>query len=174
MRKEPGYETTKLEWARQLGDADMAVLELPLKNYAQMGGGDLPPGARVIGLQQLLDEVWADYRKQPDSREDEPYAKTQLDVLRQQYPPEKGQIVKIDQPGGMFTASQYMWYPNREAPAAEVKGLSRLKGHLQNRMWVTKFRKVFRKGEMSQDLDLVPLAEADEQEYVRILPTSPP
>ena len=55
-----------------------------------------------------------------------------------------------------------------------MKGLSRLKGHLQGGMWLTKFRKSFRKSEMTQDLDLVLVPEAEEQEYIRIMPTSPP
>jgi Uncharacterized protein conserved in bacteria (DUF2330) len=173
--QDPSFDTTKLDWARKLGDADMAILDLPLRNYAQMGGGDLPPGARVIPLKQFLDEVWADYLHQTWFwQRDNKYAKSQLDALQSQYPAEAGQIVKIANPGGPYTSTQYMWYPNREAPEADVKGLSRLKGHLQHGMWVTKFRKAFRKDEMTQDLDLVPVAEADQQEYVRLFPTSPP
>jgi hypothetical protein len=58
--------------------------------------------------------------------------------------------------------------------AEEVKGLSRLKGHLQKGQWLTKFRKEIRKDEMSDDLVLVPIDAGREQEYVRIMPTSPP
>ena len=94
--------------------------------------------------------------------------------MRQQYAPESGQIVKIANPGGPYTSSPYMWYPNRDAPAEDVKGLARLKGHLQGGMWLTKFRKSFRKDEMTQDLDLEPVSDSDQQEYVRLFPTSPP
>src|SRR5262245_11442993 len=83
--KDPSFDTTKLEWARKLGEADMAVLELPLKNYAQMGGGDLPPGARIIPLDQFLDEIWKDYKKDQPSGSDDQYAKQRLEQFRLQY-----------------------------------------------------------------------------------------
>jgi hypothetical protein len=67
-----------------------------------------------------------------------------------------------------------MWYPNREAPDADVKGLTRLKGHLQKGLWLTKFRRELRKSEMNDDLVLVSVSKEKEQEYVRIMPTSPP
>jgi hypothetical protein len=52
-----------------------------------------------------------------------------------------------------------------------------LRGHLKQGQWVTKLRKVFRKGEMTQDIELVPAnlaGKKDEMEYAYILPTSPP
>jgi hypothetical protein len=49
-----------------------------------------------------------------------------------------------------------------------------LKGHLQKGKWLTKFRKQIRKDEMADDLVLVPVAEGQEQDYTRIMPTSPP
>jgi uncharacterized protein DUF2330 len=172
--KDPSFDTTKLEWARKLGAPDLAILDLPLQNYAQMAGGDLPPGARIIPLQQFLDELWSDYKTSSPANQDDTYAKQRLQEMRQQYAPDKGQIVKLAKAGGPYTSTPYMWYPNREAPEADVKGLTRLKGHLQGGMWLTKFRKSFRKAEMTQDLDLAPVAEADQQEYVRLFPTSPP
>ena len=95
-----------------------------------------------------------------------------LKELEAMYPAAKGRIVK-NAATGRF-ASAYMWYPNREAPAEDVKGLARLKGHLQKNKWLTKFRKIIRKDEMSGDLVLVPVAKGQEQEYLRIMPTSPP
>jgi hypothetical protein len=73
-----------------------------------------------------------------------------------------------DRPGG---------YLVREAPADEVKQLKLLAGHLKAGQFVTKFRKTFTKGEMSDDLVIVPaqLGKAeDRSEYEEILPTSPP
>ena len=67
-----------------------------------------------------------------------------------------------------------MWYPNRRAPDAEVTGLTRLKGHLQKGQWLTKFRKVLRKDEMTDDMVMVSVPKEQEQTYVRIMPTSPP
>ena len=105
---------------------------------------------------------------------DDDYAKTRLKALEEQYKPEKGQIVKNPTGGGRYVASPYTFYANREAPEEDVKGLARLKGHLQKGRWLTKFRKIVRKDEMSDDLVLVPVSDKLEQDYVRIMPTSPP
>jgi hypothetical protein len=73
-----------------------------------------------------------------------------------------------DRPGG---------YLVREAPAEDVKQLKVLAGHLKEGQFVTKFRKTFTKGEMDDDLLIVPakLGNAeDRSEYEEILPTSPP
>ena len=95
--------------------------------------------------------------------------------LETQYDPAKGMIVEFDdKAAGKGYVSKYMWYPNREAPAEDVKGLTRLKGHLQEGRWLTKFRKILRKDEMSDDLVLVSVPKEQEQQYVRIMPTSPP
>ncbi|KAF0240610.1 MAG: hypothetical protein FD180_4852 [Planctomycetota bacterium] len=173
MKKDPKYETTKLEWARKLGDEDVAVLEEPLRNYAQMGGGNMAKGDKVVTQEEFLKTVWDDYEKSKEGKNDE-YAKGRLKQLEQMYPASKGAIVKVANPNGQFTGSQWMWNPAREAPDEDVKGLARLKGHLQKGMWVTKFRKIIRKDEMADDLMLVPVAAGKEQEYVRIMPTSPP
>ena len=66
---------------------------------------------------------------------------------------------------------------NREAPKADVDKLKILRGHVNKGQFVTKFRKVFAKGEMGADLEFVraKLGDADDDmEYVQILPTSPP
>jgi hypothetical protein len=68
-------------------------------------------------------------------------------------------------------------YLVREAPKADVKQLKVLAGHLQAGQFLTKFRKTFTKGEMNDDLLIVPakLGQADDSsEYQEILPTSPP
>jgi hypothetical protein len=68
-------------------------------------------------------------------------------------------------------------YLVREAPAEDVKQLKVLVGHLKEGQFVTKFRKTFTKGEMEDDLLIVPanLGKAeDHSEYEEILPTSPP
>lgn len=73
-----------------------------------------------------------------------------------------------DRPGG---------YLVREAPAEDVKQLKILLGHLQAGQFVTKFRKAFTKGEMNDDLVIVPAQlgqVVDRSEYEEILPTSPP
>jgi hypothetical protein len=65
----------------------------------------------------------------------------------------------------------------REAPAPEIAGLKVLAGHLQAGRFLTKFRKVFTKGEMTDDLEIVPAkidGVEDTSEYEEILPTSPP
>ena len=167
--KHAGFETTKLEWARQLGDEEMQVVEDPLANYKQMGTGNLPPGAKTITLNELLRHADAALEKNGMNAEK---VKVELKRLSEMYPDDKGIIVTTDKPQGYL--SQYMWYANREAPDAEVKGLTRLKGHLQKGQWLTKFRKVLGKKEMTDDLLLVPVEKEHEQTYVRIMPTSPP
>jgi hypothetical protein len=65
----------------------------------------------------------------------------------------------------------------REAPEAEVQALQQLLGHLQAGLFITKFRKIFTRSEMNEDLLLIPARfgdEADESEYDQILPASPP
>jgi hypothetical protein len=68
-------------------------------------------------------------------------------------------------------------YLVREAPTDDVKQLKVLGGHLKEGQFLTKFRKTFTKGEMDDDLLIVPakLGQAeDHSEYEEILPTSPP
>jgi hypothetical protein len=68
-------------------------------------------------------------------------------------------------------------YLVREAPTEDLKQLKVLVGHLKEGQFVTKIRKTFTKGEMDDDLLLVParLGQAEDQsEYEESLPTSPP
>jgi hypothetical protein len=159
--KDPKFETTKLEWARKLGDAEISVLEDPLKNYAQMGS-KLPPGTKALTHAEFMNLAQEKLKGN----------KGRIEWLDTNYADGKGTIVKADKPSAFL--GEFMWLPNREAPDEDVKGLARLKGHLQKGKWLTKFRKILRKDEMTDDLVLVPVAETNEQDYVRILPTSPP
>lgn len=175
-QKDPHYETTKLEWAKMLGDAELSVLEDPQKHYGQMGVGDLPAGSKVIPLATLLAELKSEYLKQNKNQLPD-WAKNELTRMEDRYQPAKGLIIKNDPKsvrGGSFVSTRYTWYPVREAPPDEVKGLTRLKGHLQKGQWLTKFRKVLRRDEMTQDLVLAAVPKPQEQTYVRIMPTSPP
>ena len=66
---------------------------------------------------------------------------------------------------------------NRDAPPEDVKNLKVLKGHVKQGQFVTKLRKVFKKDEMSEDLEFVRAKVGDKDdniEYFSILPTSPP
>ncbi|MCI0639526.1 MAG: DUF2330 domain-containing protein [Gemmataceae bacterium] len=68
-------------------------------------------------------------------------------------------------------------YLVREAPADDVRDLRFLAGHLQAGLFITKFRKIFARDEMNDDLLLVPArhnGQDDISEYEEILPTSPP
>jgi hypothetical protein len=68
-------------------------------------------------------------------------------------------------------------YLVRTAPAEDLKQMKLLVGHLKDGQFVTKFRKTFTKGEMEEDLVLVPAKignAEDRSEYEEILPTSPP
>jgi hypothetical protein len=68
-------------------------------------------------------------------------------------------------------------YLVREAPAEDVRQLRLLAGHVQAGLFITKFRKVFTRAEMNDDLELVPATRGpaeDRSEYQETLPTSPP
>jgi hypothetical protein len=68
-------------------------------------------------------------------------------------------------------------YLVREAPKADIKQLKLLVGHLKEGQFLTKLRKTFTRGDMNDDLLIVParLGQAkDSSEYQEILPTSPP
>src|SRR5207249_4022043 len=68
-------------------------------------------------------------------------------------------------------------YLVREAPVDDVRALQQLSGHLQAGLYITKFRKIFCRDEMDDDLVLVPARQGDAEdtsEYQELLPTSPP
>jgi hypothetical protein len=68
-------------------------------------------------------------------------------------------------------------YLVREAPEADLKQLKILSGHLKEKQFVTKIRKTFTRGEMDDDLLIVPArlgGAEDHSEYEEVLPTSPP
>jgi hypothetical protein len=68
-------------------------------------------------------------------------------------------------------------YLVREAPIEDVRELQNLASHLQAGLYITKFRKIFGRDEMNDDLVLVPARlndQDDPSEYEEILPTSPP
>jgi len=78
-------------------------------------------------------------------------------------------------------AKAYQDRPNgylvRHVPEADVKNLSQLTGHLQENLFITKFRKIFARDEMNDDLLIVPARyqrAEDNSEYQEMLPTSPP
>jgi hypothetical protein len=68
-------------------------------------------------------------------------------------------------------------YLVRTAPADDIRGLQQLAGHLQAGLFITKFRKIFLRDEMNDDLSILPARLGDKEdlsEYQEILPTSPP
>ena len=68
-------------------------------------------------------------------------------------------------------------YLVREAPAEDVRSLQQLAGHVREGGFITKFRKIFLRDEMNDDLELVPAryGDADDaSEYEELLPVSPP
>jgi len=65
----------------------------------------------------------------------------------------------------------------REVPADDQKALTQLAGHLQEGLFITKFRKSFCRDEMNDDIVFQPARQGDQEdtsEYEEILPTSPP
>jgi hypothetical protein len=68
-------------------------------------------------------------------------------------------------------------YLVRHAPADDVRSLQQLAGHVREGSFITKFRKIFLRGEMNEDLDIVPARYGDTEdssEYEELLPVSPP
>ena len=68
-------------------------------------------------------------------------------------------------------------YLVREAPAEDVRALQQLAGHVREGGFITKFRKIFLRAEMNDDLELVPARYGDAEdssEYEELLPVSPP
>src|SRR5207248_2731071 len=68
-------------------------------------------------------------------------------------------------------------YLVRHAPAEDVKNLQQLAGHLTADWFITKFRKIFARDEMNDDLLIVPArynGAEDSSEYEEMLPSSPP
>ena len=66
---------------------------------------------------------------------------------------------------------------DRDAPEEDVAKLKVLKGIVREGRFVTKFRKVFTRGEMGEDLLLQAARLGDQEdrsEYQETLPTSPP
>jgi len=65
----------------------------------------------------------------------------------------------------------------RHAPADDVRNLQQLAGHLSESLFITKFRKIFARDEMNDDLLIVPARyneTEDNSEYEELLPVSPP
>jgi hypothetical protein len=68
-------------------------------------------------------------------------------------------------------------YLVRHAPDDDVKNLQQLGGHLTLDWFITKFRKIFARDEMNDDLLIVPArynGTEDSSEYEELLPVSPP
>jgi hypothetical protein len=68
-------------------------------------------------------------------------------------------------------------YLVRHVPANDLKDMQQLAGHLTEGLFITKFRKIFTRGEMNDDLLIVPARYNDVEdrtEYEEMLPTSPP
>src|SRR5207249_9214013 len=68
-------------------------------------------------------------------------------------------------------------YLVRHAPAEDLRQLQILAGHPRPGLFITKFRRIFTRGEMNDDLTLGPARlgqSEDDSEYEEILPTSPP
>jgi hypothetical protein len=68
-------------------------------------------------------------------------------------------------------------YLVREAPTEDVRALQQLAGHVRAGGFITKFRKIFLRDEMNDDLEMAPARYGDAEdssEYEELLPVSPP
>jgi hypothetical protein len=93
--------------------------------------------------------------------------------------PQRSQaVIKVIQ-GRLAKARQErpIGYAVRHVPADDVRALQQLSGHLQTGLFITKFRKIFARDEMNDDLVMVPARyndAEDDSEYQELLPVSPP
>jgi len=143
-----GHIATTMEWARKLSADDIKVLR-----------GQAPYSEKVPNVDEGFTE--ADCKR---AVADNPArAKAIAKVIRARL--EKAQK---ERPFG---------YLVREAPAEDLRQLAQLSGHLDAGFFITKFRKIFLRNEMNDDLVLIPARlgqNADESEYEELLPVSPP
>jgi hypothetical protein len=143
-----GHIATTMEWARRLSAADIKVLK-----------GEAPYSEKVPNVDEGFTE--ADCRNALKNNPQR--AKAIAKVIR-----ERLARAQKERPFG---------YLVREAPADDLRRLQELMGHLQAETFITKFRKIFMRDEMSDDLVLLPARmgqQEDTSEYEEILPTSPP
>src|SRR5439155_10304388 len=143
-----GHIATTMEWARKLSADDIKVVR-----------GQAPYSEKVPNVDEGFTE--ADCRQAV--AKNPARAKAIAKVIRARL--EKAQK---ERPFG---------YLVREAPADDLRQLQQLAGHLEASAFITKFRKIFMRNEMNDDLVLVPARlgqNADDSEYEELLPVSPP
>src|SRR5438128_2230989 len=143
-----GHIATTMEWARKLSADDIKILR-----------GQAPYSEKVPNVDEGFSE--ADCRKALANNPAR--ARAIAKVIRARL--EKAQK---ERPFG---------YLVREAPADDLRQLQQLAGHLEASAFITKFRKIFMRNEMNDDLVLVPARMGqrdDDSEYEELLPVSPP
>ncbi|MFO0964526.1 MAG: DUF2330 domain-containing protein [Gemmataceae bacterium] len=173
------------EWVKKLG-GQVPVL---LKRAQDLGFNFMPGQRPTPGVKGHIPTTmeWARKLTAADVKilkGDAPYSEKVPDVdegftqADMKDPKRSAAIVKVIQ--ARLAKSQKerpFGYAVREAPEEEIKGLRNLAGHLQEGLFITKFRKFFCRDEMNEDLVIVPAREGDNEdtsEYQEILPTSPP
>ncbi len=143
-----GHIATTMEWARKLTAADVNMVR-----------GEAPYCEKVPNVDDGFTEADCRQAVAKDPRRAKAIAK----VIRARL-----ERANKERPFG---------YLVREAPAEDVRQLQQLGGHLQVSLFITKFRKIFTRSEMNDDLVLIPATQGqseDTSEYEEILPTSPP
>jgi hypothetical protein len=143
-----GRTPTTMEWAKRLTDEDIKVLR-----------GEAPYGDTLPNVDEGIADALAEARRTGTK---EKY----LEILKQV----RDRLVKA-------TEARPTGYLVRHAPAEDIQALRQLAGHLRSGLFITKFRKVFTRGEMNDDLTLVAarLGQTEDfSEYEEILPSSPP
>jgi hypothetical protein len=172
-----GHVPTTMEWARKLSKEDIGILSgkspysetVPNVDEGLLPGQKLPPGALPGGA------IPGGIGNQP------PLGLGQFGGLAGGMQGMMGVDLKtaaiIQERLAKARKERPFGYLVRSAPAADVKNLQQLAGHLQENLFITKFRKTFARDEMNEDLLIVPArynGAEDNSEYEEILPTSPP
>jgi hypothetical protein len=176
-----GHIPTTMEWARKLHADDLGILTGKSPYSETMP--DVDDGyelAQVVNLNNagnLNNARVQKYIAQNNINQEQ--LKAQLAVNNNSYNRNQanaiGKVINTRLAKAM--TDRPFGYLVRQAPAEDVKNLAQLSGHLQADGFITKFRKVFARDEMNDDLLIVPArynGAEDSSEYQEMLPTSPP
>ena len=200
----PGDMTYQYTWSQMLDQARGCSGGIPGGGQKWLDGGQAPQfiqKARQLGFQ-----FFAGQRPQPNKnghipstmewarkltaddlkvlRGDAPYAEKVPDVdegftqADTKDPKRAEAIYKVIRARlAKCSKERPIGYLVREAPAEDVRNLNQVLGHLRDGLFITKFRKIFARDEMNDDLSIVPArynGNEDTSEYEEMLPSSPP
>jgi len=167
-----GHIPTTMEWARKLSKDDIGILTGKALYCEKVP--DVDDGFDANEVKQLI---------QNNSNNNQYFNQNQQPAIQNNFNNYQNNA-RVNAIGNVirtrvakYNKERPFGYLVREAPADDVKNLAQLAGHLQEDGFITKFRKIFARDEMNDDLLIVPAryqGAEDRSEYEVMLPTSPP